>query len=112
MLTREVTKTTVKIGKMELVDGKINSVELPDEVMLGNKNMNQAQRHVDKKYAGDSVTVLAVLPETTVYEMEVAEFIKLAKVKETEVEEGNWTFIVGGRNQGKSQIVNKIRNGE
>lgn len=86
MMTREVTKTTVKVGKMEIKDGQLVAISLPDETLLGNVNIQKAQRYVDKKYE-KSATVLQVLPETTVYEMPVEEFIKVATVKAVDEEQ-------------------------
>lgn len=87
MLTREVTKTTIKVAKMEVQEGKPVAVQLPDEVKLGNVKIERAQRMMDKQYKGQSVTVLEVQPETTVYEMEVEDFIKVARVKEEQQED-------------------------
>jgi hypothetical protein len=80
MMTKEVTSTTVKIAKMEMVDGLPQAITLPNEVMLGNVSVERAQKEVTKKH-GAGVTVFEVLPETTVYEMAVEDFIKLAVVK-------------------------------
>lgn len=81
MMSREVTKTTVKVGKLEMVDGQPQAVTLPDEVLLGNVSLEKAQKQLNKKY-GEPVTVFEVIPDTTVYEMPVEEFIKYATVKE------------------------------
>lgn len=86
MMTREVTKTTVKVAKMEIQEGVPVAIALPDEVLLGNVRLERAQRVLDKKY-GEPVTVLQVLPETQVYELEVEEFIKIARIKEEEPKE-------------------------
>lgn len=81
MMTKEVTKTVVKIGKLEMVDGQPQATQLPDETLIGNVNMEKAQKLMNEKY-NEHVTVFTVEPDTTVYEMEVEEFIKLASVKE------------------------------
>jgi hypothetical protein len=80
MMTKEVTITTVKIAKMESQNGLPKAISLPDEVMLGNVSLEQAHKHVFKKF-GSSVTVFEVQPETRVYELEVEEFIKVARVR-------------------------------
>lgn len=82
MMTREVTKTTIKVAKMEIQEGRPVAIELPDEEVLGTIRIERAQRLMDKQYKGESVTVLQVIPETKTYEMEVAEFIKVATVKQ------------------------------
>lgn len=81
MMTKEVTKTVVKVGKLEMVDGQPHATQLPDETIIGNVSMEKAQKLMNKKY-NEHVTVFSVEPDTTVYEMEVEEFIKLASVKE------------------------------
>lgn len=79
-MTKQVTKTTVKIAKMRLENGTPKAIPLDDLVLLGNISKSKAQRIVDKEYEG--ATVLETTTETLVYEMEVEEFIKLAKIKE------------------------------
>lgn len=90
MMSRQVTKTVVKVAKMEIQGGKPVAIELPDEIMLGNVKVDRAQRVLDKKYE-ESVTVLAVLPETQTYEMLVEDFIQVATVvtEDKEVEQDN-----------------------
>lgn len=88
MMTREVTKTTVKVGKLEMVDGQPQAVSLPEEVLLGNVSLEKAQKELNKKY-GQPVTVFEVVPDTETYEMPVEEFISLAKVKEDQPKEEN-----------------------
>jgi len=81
MMTREVTKTTIKVAKLEMVDGEVKTVVLPDEIKIGNIRLERAQRMMNKKY-GEPVTVLQVIPETTTYEMPVETFIEHATIKE------------------------------
>ena len=78
-MTKEVTKTTIKIGKIEMVEGTPKAVNLPDEIVLGNCSPEKAQKLMNKKHG--VVTVFEVVPETQVYEMDVMEFIKIAKLK-------------------------------
>ena len=86
MMTKEVTTTTVKIGKIEMINGTPNVVMLPEEKINGNAALEKAQKLMNKKHG--VVTVFEVVPETQVYEMEVMEFIKVASLKNTE-KEGN-----------------------
>lgn len=65
---------------MEMVDGKPEAVTLPDVILLGNVPKERAQRQITKDY-GDQVTVFEVQANTTVYEMAVEDFIKVATVK-------------------------------
>ena len=84
MMTKEVTKTTIKLGKIEMVEGTPTLVTLPDEIVLGNCSPEKAQKLMNKKHG--VVTVLEVIPDTNVYEMEVERFIELAELKDTEKE--------------------------
>ena len=86
MMTKEVTTTTVKIGKIEMVNGAPSVVMLPEEKINGNITLEKAQKLMNKKHG--VVTVFEVVPETQVYEMDVMEFIKVASLKNTE-KEGN-----------------------
>jgi hypothetical protein len=85
MMTKEVTSTTIKLAKMEMVEGLPQAVTLPDEVVIGNVSVEQAQRLVTKKH-GVGATVFEVIPQTEVYEMSVEEFIKVASLKVEEQE--------------------------
>lgn len=80
-MTKEVTQTIVKSAIVEMVEGEPKAVELPDEIILGNVSMSHAQTVLNRKYKRP-VTIFALEPETKVYEMEVEEFIKLARLKE------------------------------
>lgn len=82
-MTREITRTTIKIAQMSMEDGTPVAVALDDDVMLGNIKIERAQREVQKKH-DSPVTVLQVIPETTVYEMPIETFIDNATVKQEE----------------------------
>jgi hypothetical protein len=79
-MTKEVTSTTVKVAKMVMVEGSPKAETLPDEILIGNVTLENAQKHVSKKM-GAGVTVFAVEPKTDVYEMSVEEFIKVATLR-------------------------------
>lgn len=81
MMTKEVTTTSVKVAKIELVEGMPSAVSLPDETLLGNVSIEQATKAMVKKH-GQGISVFEVQPNTVVYEMSVEEFIQLASVKE------------------------------
>ena len=82
MMTKEVTKTTVKLGRIAMVDGTPKVEHLADELLLGNVSMKRAQSLMNKKHG--IITVFEVVPETNVYEMAVEKFIELADLKITE----------------------------
>lgn len=77
-MTKEVTSTTVKIAKMEVVDGKPTATTLEDEILLGNVTLEKAQKAVTKKH-GAGVTVFGVEPATKIYKLAVEEFLKIAE---------------------------------
>ena len=76
-ITREITKTTVKVARMEVQDGKPVAVPMEDETIVGNVSVEQAQRQIKKKL-GDGVTVFGVQANTEKYKMAVADFLQLA----------------------------------
>lgn len=81
MMTKEVTKTVVKIGTIKVDENGVPVMEtLPEVILIGNVTMEKAQKAVNKKY-DHPVTVFAVEAETEVYEMAVADFIKYAQLK-------------------------------
>jgi len=82
-MTKEVTTTKVKLAEMVMENGQPKAKQLPDEILLGNVSMEKAQRLMTKKY-GRPVTVFAVEPNTTIYELEVEKFIEIARPKENQ----------------------------
>lgn len=89
-MTKEVTKTIVKVARMtQDVNGMPVAEQLADEVLIGNVSQEKAQKEVNKKY-DFPVTVFGVSADTQVFEMAVEDFIKHATLKvdapaETEV---------------------------
>lgn len=81
LMTKEVTTTTLKLAKMQMVEGKPVATPLEDEVLLGNVKLEKAQSFATKKH-GSGVTVFEVVANTNVYEMAVEDFIKYASIKE------------------------------
>lgn len=80
-LTKEVTMTEVKVATLENAEGVLSIKELPDEVLVGNVSMENAQKLLNKKH-GKVVTIVGLKAQTDVYEMPVEEFIKVATKKE------------------------------
>lgn len=80
-MTKEVTSTIVKVAKIDMVEGQPKAVELEPIILLGNRDLEFAQKAVQKSH-GAGVTVLSVEADTKVYELEVSEFIKIARLKE------------------------------
>jgi len=86
MMSKEVTKTTVKVAKMVVENGVPTAQILADKILLGNVSHETAQKLVTKE-EGQGVTVLSVQPDTVTYELSVEEFIAIASIKEAKVEE-------------------------
>lgn len=80
-LTREVTKTTVKLGRVVTENGVPQFESLEDIVLLGNVDAEKAQKQASKMF-DFPVTVIEVQADTVVYQMPVEEFMKHATIRE------------------------------
>lgn len=80
MMTKEVTSTIVKVARIDVTEGTPKLVELEPIIMLGNVDQEKAQKFVAKQ-VGLGVTVLSIEADTKIYELEVAEFLKIARIK-------------------------------
>jgi hypothetical protein len=80
LMTKEVTSTIVKVAKIDMVEGQPQAVELEPITLLGNVDLEKAQKIVSKA-KGPTVTVLSVEADTQVYELEVTEFLKVARLR-------------------------------
>ena len=88
-MTREITTTTIRAAKMEVIDGAPQAISIPDETVLGSMTLEKAQKHVTKNH-GEGITVFDVQKDTKKYAMAVEDFIKYAEIvedEETEVAE-------------------------
>ena len=85
MMTKEITKTTVKLAKLTVENGQPKMHHLPNEILLGNVKQETAQKLLNKKY-DQHIHILEIFAETTVYELPVEEFLKVAKVREPKEE--------------------------
>jgi Histone-like Protein p6 len=85
LMTKEVTTTTLKLAKMQMVEGQPVATALEDEILLGNVSLEKAQQFATKKH-GAGVTVFEAVADTKVYELSVEDFIKHASVKEEQIE--------------------------
>ena len=81
LMTKEVTVSTIKMARMDIIEGKPVAIELEPVTVLGRITKDKAQREMNKKHQ-IPVTVYEVSTETDVYEMEVEDFIKQAKKRE------------------------------
>jgi hypothetical protein len=83
MMTKEITKTTVRIAKMQVENGEVKIVKLPEETLVGNVKQETAQKLLNKKF-GEPIAILEIFAETTVYEAPVEEFLKIATIRVAE----------------------------
>jgi hypothetical protein len=80
-MSKEVTKTTVKVARTIQGENGLPQVEqLEDVILLGNVDSEKAQKLVQKRF-DFPVTVYAVQADTEIYEMDVEKFIELAELK-------------------------------
>jgi len=79
-MTKEVTKTTVKVARMKMGENGLPVAEpLEDIILIGNVSSEKAQKIVTKEH-GNGVTVFGVETTTETYKMAVEEFIQLAEL--------------------------------
>jgi hypothetical protein len=83
IMSKEITTTTLKLGKIKVIDGSPLVEKLPDETLLGEPNERNIGKIIYKKY-GAGVTIYHKEIKKLMYEMEVEEFIKHATLKEGE----------------------------
>ncbi|HSW75496.1 MAG TPA: hypothetical protein VLG50_00480 [Candidatus Saccharimonadales bacterium] len=86
MMTKEVTKTTVKLAQMEVVNGIPSAKVLEDKILLGNVSHETAQKLATKEF-GQGTTVLSVQADTVTYELPVEKFLEIATIKVADSEE-------------------------
>lgn len=79
-IARKITKSTVKLATIELVNGEVITTELDDLILTGKVTPEQAQKIVDKE-VGSQARVLEVETVTNTYEMSLQDFIKNSTIK-------------------------------
>jgi hypothetical protein len=81
LMTKEVTTTIIKSGKILIdKDGSPIVQSMPELTKLGEFSRPKAQKLINKEY-GLGVSIYSIETKTQVYEMEVEEFIKIAKIR-------------------------------
>ena len=80
MMSKEVTFTTLKIAKIEMLNGSATVVELPEEIIMGTISKDKAQKAVNKKH-NSIITILSHTENSDIYEMSVEDFVKQAKIQ-------------------------------
>jgi hypothetical protein len=79
-MSKEITTTTLKLGKIKVIDGSPIVEQLPDETLIGTPNDKLIGRMMFKKH-GAGVTVYSKEVNKLVYEMSVEDFIKYGVLK-------------------------------
>ena len=91
-ITKAVKNTTISSQEITIKDGNVTVVPLADFTVLGDYDIDRADRVAKKQYNGKNVVVTAVEVTEKIYRMETEKFLELAEaVEETkkDMEENN-----------------------
>ena len=91
-ITKAVKSTTISSQEITIKDGNVTGVPLPDFTVLGDYDIDRADRVAKKHYKGKNVVVTAVEVTEQIYRMKTEKFLELAEaVEETkkDMEENN-----------------------
>ena len=78
-ITKAVKSTTISSQEITLKDGNVTSVPLPDFTVLGDYDIDRADRVAKKHYKGKNVVVTAVEVTEKIYRMETEKFLEIAE---------------------------------
>ena len=81
-ITKSVKSTTISSQEITIKDGNVTSVALPDFKVLGDYDIDRAERVAKKHYKGKNVVVTAAKVTENIYRMETEKFLELAEVVE------------------------------
>lgn len=84
-MRKEVTSTTIKFGKVSMVDGAPQLEQLSEEKLVGNVSLERAGKLMKEKHG--NVTIFEVVPETQTYELPVEKFLEIATPVEQDKQE-------------------------
>jgi hypothetical protein len=88
-MTKEVTSTIIKAGKIVVGESGIPEVAVLEPItVLGTISQEKAQKRVNKLH-GIGSTIFALETESKVYRMKVEDFIKIAELVTDDTEEEN-----------------------
>jgi hypothetical protein len=113
-MSKEITTTTLKLGKIKVLDGTPIVEQLPDETLIGTPNDKLIGRMMFKKH-GAGITVYSKETNKLVYEMSIDDFIKYGKLKgieeqqTEEMQETKETTNTETENTGSTIIVRQRR---
>lgn len=83
-MTKAVKSTTISSQEITIKDGNVTCVTLADFTVLGDYDIDKADRVARKHYKGKNVVVTAVEVTEKIYRMETEKFVEIAEeVEET-----------------------------
>lgn len=86
-ITKNVSMTNVKVAKYEIdEDNQPITVILPNETFIGQLSKEKVMKLLSSKYSED-IFVYEIKYILNTYEMDIEEFIKYARLKETKGDE-------------------------
>lgn len=87
-ITKAVKSTTISSQEITIENGNVTGVPLENFTVLGDYDIDKADRVAKKHYKGKNVVVTSVEVSEKLYRMETEKFLELAE----EVEEKNDTM--------------------
>lgn len=81
-ITKEIKKTTIEVVDIQIVDGAPVSKAVDPIEVMGTITMERANAKARNLYRGQMVAVVGLKEESTVYQMPIEQFLKLATIKE------------------------------
>lgn len=87
-ITKAVKSTTISSQEITIKNGNVTGVPLENFTVIGDYDIDRADRVAKKHYKGKNVVVTAVEVSEKLYRMETEKFLELAE----EVEEKNDTM--------------------
>lgn len=81
-ITKAVKSTTISSQEITIKDGNVTGVPLSDFTVLGDYDIDRADRVAKKHYKGKNVVVTAVEVTEKIYRMETEKFLELAEAVE------------------------------
>lgn len=80
-----VRLTEIKSARIQMVDGEPVAEKLDDEIVFGTYDMEKAQRHMEKLYNDNKVTVLEITHKKIQYKAMVKDFMEIAEIVNEEI---------------------------
>lgn len=81
-ITKAVKSTTISSQEITIKDGNVTCVPLADFTVLGDYDIDKAERVAKKHYKGKNVVVNEVEVTEKSYRMEIEKFLELAEAVE------------------------------